>query len=66
MDLIDDLGNDLALAFLVEKMHRQKIDSKDIPTLIRSVKTALHRVASQDVKSSEPFEIEPAARRMSH
>ena len=65
MDLIDDLGNDLALAFLVEKKYRQKIDSKDVLALIRRIKAALNRVA-QDVKSAEAFEIERAIRRMSH
>ncbi len=45
MDLIDDLGTDLALAFLVERKHRQKIDSEDVPRLIRRIKAALQLVS---------------------
>ena len=66
MDLISDLGNDLAFAFLVEKKHHHKIDSKDVLALIGRIKSALHRVASQDVKPAEAFEIEQAVRRSSH
>lgn len=52
MDLIDDLGTDLALAFLVERKYRQKIDSEDIPPLIRRVRAALLSVAQrQNLKS---------------
>jgi len=47
MDLIDDLGTDLALAFLVDRKYRQKIDSEDIPPLIRRVKAALISVAQR-------------------
>jgi len=45
MDLIDDLGTDLALAFLVERKHRQKIDSEDIPGLINRIKASLQIVS---------------------
>ena len=41
MNLINDLGTDLALAFLVEKRYRQKIDSEDALALIRHVRCLL-------------------------
>jgi hypothetical protein len=41
MDLIDDLDNDLVLAFLVEGKHRQKIDAKEAVVLLKKVRSAL-------------------------
>jgi hypothetical protein len=41
MNLINDLGTDLALAFLVEKRYRQKIDSEEALALIRQVRCLL-------------------------
>ena len=41
MDLINDLGTDLALAFLVEKRYRQKIDSTEALALIARVRSLL-------------------------
>ena len=41
MNLINDLGTYLALAFLVEKRYRQKIDSEDALALIRRVRCLL-------------------------
>jgi hypothetical protein len=45
MDLIDDLGSDLAVAFLVEQKHRPKLDSREAVILIDRVKTALQRIS---------------------
>lgn len=45
MNLLNELENDLALAFLVEKKHTEKIDSKDARALIAKVKKALHTVS---------------------
>jgi len=66
MDIINDLGNDLALAFLVEKKHGQKIGSQDVLALIRRIKAALHRVDGRQVNSVETFEIEHPVRQSSH
>lgn len=41
MNLISDLGTDLAVAFFVEKQHRQKIESKDIPAFICRIEAVL-------------------------
>lgn len=41
MDLINDLGTDLALAFLVEKRYRQKLDSEEALALISRVRDLL-------------------------
>lgn len=46
MDLIDDLENDLALAFLVEK--KQKIDSHEALALIGKIKEVLKPDPSEE------------------
>ncbi|MEJ7848354.1 MAG: hypothetical protein WKF92_09720 [Pyrinomonadaceae bacterium] len=66
MDLIDDIGNDLALAFLVEKKHRQNLTSQDVLALIRRIKAVLYRVEAPNPNSTGAFEIEQPLRRTSH
>ena len=41
MDLINDLGTDLALAFLVEQRYRQRLDSAEALALIDRVRDLL-------------------------
>lgn len=50
MDLINDLGTDLAFAILVEQRYRQKIDSNEALALISRIRTLLEdsRHASKD------------------
>lgn len=45
MNLIDDLGNDLALAFLVEKKYDRKINRQESLALIGRIKETLRPVA---------------------
>lgn len=45
MNLLDELGNDLAFAFLVEKKHREKIDSKEVVVLIERIKDVLKPIS---------------------
>ena len=45
MDLLNELGTDLALAFLVEKRHTAKIDAKEAWALIAKVKRVLQPVS---------------------
>lgn len=52
MNLIDELGNEIALAFLVEKKHSEKVNSQDIPALIGRVKKILELTAP-DERSNE-------------
>lgn len=66
MDLIDDLGNDLALAFLVEKRHINQINSNDVLALIGRIKSALRLVSNKDIVLTEAFDFDSAARRISH
>ena len=37
MELINDLGTDLAVAFLIEKRYQQKLDSEEAVALISRV-----------------------------
>jgi hypothetical protein len=54
MNLINDLGTDLALAFLVEQRYREKIDSEDALALIGRVRSVLESASSEiDGESSE-------------
>ena len=48
MDLVHDLGNDIALAILVEKKYREKLDSKEILPLISKVREVLEMVSRKD------------------
>ena len=41
MELINDLGTDLAVAFLVEKRYREKLDSEEAVALISRVRNLL-------------------------
>ena len=49
MDLINDLGTDLALAFLVERRYRQKIDPVRARALIDQVKRLLESSSLVDM-----------------
>lgn len=48
MNMINDLGCELAFAVLVEKKHREKIDSKDVLPLIGRIKEALRIVSAEE------------------
>lgn len=50
MELINDLGTDLAVAFLVEKRYQQKLDSEEALALISRVTELLE--SSDEVTSS--------------
>ena len=57
MNLINELGTDLALAFLVEQRYREKIDSEDALALIGQVRSVLESASSEiDAESSKPRE----------
>ena len=52
MDLINDLGTELAFAFLVEKRYRQKIDSEAALALIGRVQNLLAATAKHRAEST--------------
>ena len=57
MDLINDLGTDLAVAFLVDERYRQKIDPARARALIECVKRLLE--TPKLGKSDRSSEIDP-------
>ncbi len=57
MDLIDELGNELALTFLVEKKFTEKIESSDVPSLIDKIKHILQTVSSVETGKYPPVKI---------
>ncbi len=52
MNLASELENDLALAFLVEKKHSEKIDSKEVLVLLNKIREVL-KPLSTDEKLNE-------------
>jgi len=66
MDLINDLKNDLALAFLVERQHLQKIDTREALNLIGRVQAVLQPISSRDRHNSDTPPPEHASRTVSH
>ncbi len=48
MELVNDLGSDVALAILVEKKHSEKIDSKEILPLISKIREILEPISYRD------------------
>jgi hypothetical protein len=66
MDLIDDLGNDLAFAFLVEKQHRNKIGSREALDLIGRIKSALQRVDDLGRRDQKSQASDQARKHTSH
>lgn len=62
MDLINDLENEMAFAFFVEKKHCQKIDSKDSLALIRTLRMSLIRFETRTTDPDQKVEFERAAR----
>jgi hypothetical protein len=48
MDLINELGNELALTFLVERKFTGKIQSSEVPFLIDKIKDALQLISSAE------------------
>lgn len=55
MNTVDEIGNDLAVAFLVEKKYSQKLNPNESKALIGRIRDALRGDFSVRAKSSEPF-----------
>ncbi|MBK9163150.1 MAG: hypothetical protein IPM21_04440 [Acidobacteria bacterium] len=51
MDLIDELGSDLAVAILIEKRHSQKIESRQAIDLIMRIQGLLAETDSNRMAS---------------
>jgi hypothetical protein len=64
MDLINDLENDMAFAFFVEKRHSQKINSEDSLALIRNLRSSLNMLATREIDADKLTETDTAARGM--
>lgn len=48
MELLNELSNELALTFLVEKKFREKIESSDVPSLIGRIKDILQPISVEE------------------
>jgi hypothetical protein len=57
MNLVTDLSNELAIAFIVERKHSHKLAAREAVTLIDRVTTELEHVVSDAVAAGRaPFE----------
>jgi len=54
MELINDLGTDLAVAFLVEKRYQQKLDVEEARELISRIRDLLE--SAENVMSRHPLD----------
>lgn len=66
MDLINDLGNELAVAFLIEKKYNQKLDSRAAVDLIERVKTALNNTSKIELENGPIDRTEHSSVAVSH
>ncbi len=66
MELLNELGNDLALAFLVEKKHKSKIDSKSALALIERVREVLKSVSKEEKTIVKDLDAEKSVSISSH
>lgn len=55
MNLLDDLGNDLAFAFLIEKRHNEKIDSKEVRVFIKRIQDVLKPISTHEKQPFKPL-----------
>lgn len=65
MDLIDEIGSDLAVAFLIEKRHSQKIESREAIDLINRIQGLLSETGDK-LTANAPRLQDIAASQRSH
>jgi hypothetical protein len=53
MNLINDLDTEIAFAVLVDKKHNEKIESKDILSLIGRLNKALEEISEENEDNNE-------------
>ena len=66
MNLINDLGDEVAFAVLVEKKHLGKIDSGDVLPLICRIREVLQTVSAEADSREENLILEQNAKVASH
>ena len=66
MNLLNELGNELALAFLVEKKHAEKIHPENAAALINKVKEVLELDAEDTREKETKISSQKAANSFSH
>lgn len=55
MDLINEIRSDIAIAFLIDKAHTEKLDSLGAKQLIDRLENALAHVARRESTDSKAF-----------
>lgn len=66
MELLNELGNDLAIAILIEKRHSETIPAADILDLISRVKTLLEPIVLRQCQLSPPVATDAYISFLSH
>lgn len=55
MNLINDLDTEIAFAVLIEKKHEEKIETKEVFSLIGRLNKALEKISEKDKEIGEKF-----------
>lgn len=55
MNLINDLDTEIAFAVLIEQKHKEKIETKEIPSLLVRLNKALENISEKDKEIGENF-----------
>ena len=66
MNLANELENDLALAFLVDKKHSERIDSKEVLVLLKKVREVLKPLSSDEQLNDDVLVAGIAANALAH
>ena len=66
MNLINDLGDEVAFAVLVEKRHLERINSGDVLPLISRIKEVLQTVSAEEEVREENLTPQRSAKVASH
>lgn len=66
MDLVNELSSELALAFLVEKKHSEKLNSGEVLALIEKIKSALQPLSEENDSVEKLFNVENNTRFATH
>lgn len=66
MNLANELENDLAFAFLVDKKHSERIDSKEVLVLLKKVSEVLKPLSSDDRLNEDVLVAGIAAKALAH
>lgn len=54
MNLVTDLGNDLAIALFIKKQHNERLDKKEVLALLNKVREELKGLSAKKERTITP------------